>query len=121
VAFDGGIAITASASPHVVPAPWSAAEAVDPEEMLVAAIADCHIDHSDPQVPADLNRCQTQCVLCQHQIAHLIHQFAHTRIDGGYGHRFLTQAGIGTGDDIGQFHGTSSPQKNTKPGSFWPL
>jgi hypothetical protein len=43
VAFDGGIEIAASASPHVVPAPWSAADAVDPEEMLVAAIADCHM------------------------------------------------------------------------------
>lgn len=43
LAFDGGIEIAASASPHVVPAPWSAADAVDPEEMLVAAIADCHM------------------------------------------------------------------------------
>jgi organic hydroperoxide reductase OsmC/OhrA len=43
VAFDGGITIPASASPHVVPAPWSAADAVDPEEMLVAAISNCHM------------------------------------------------------------------------------
>ena len=43
LAFDGGVEIAASASPHVVPAPWSAADAVDPEEMLVAAIADCHM------------------------------------------------------------------------------
>jgi len=43
VAFDGGITVPASASPHVVPAPWSVAEAVDPEEMLVAAISNCHM------------------------------------------------------------------------------
>jgi organic hydroperoxide reductase OsmC/OhrA len=43
LAFDGGITVPASASPHVVPAPWSAADAVDPEEMLVAAISNCHM------------------------------------------------------------------------------
>ena len=43
VAFDAGITIPASASPHVVPAPWSAADAVDPEEMFVAAISNCHM------------------------------------------------------------------------------
>jgi len=43
VAFDAGITIPASASPQVVPAPWSAADAVDPEEMLVAAISNCHM------------------------------------------------------------------------------
>ena len=41
--FDGGAKIPASASPAVVPAPWSAAEAVDPEEALVAAAASCHM------------------------------------------------------------------------------
>jgi organic hydroperoxide reductase OsmC/OhrA/uncharacterized damage-inducible protein DinB len=41
--FDGGISIAASPSPHVVPAPWSVATAVDPEEALVAAAASCHM------------------------------------------------------------------------------
>ena len=43
VSFDAGITVPASASPHVVPAPWSAADAIDPEEMLVAAISNCHM------------------------------------------------------------------------------
>lgn len=43
IAFDGGITIPASSSPSVVPLPWSAAEAVDPEEMLVAALSNCHM------------------------------------------------------------------------------
>lgn len=43
VSFDGGISIPASASPSVVPLPWSVAEAVDPEEMLVAALSNCHM------------------------------------------------------------------------------
>lgn len=41
--FDGGFAMPASPSPHVVPAPWSDAAAVDPEEAFVAAIASCHM------------------------------------------------------------------------------
>jgi len=41
--FDGGIEIPASASPHVVPLPLSVAEAVDPEEAFVAALASCHM------------------------------------------------------------------------------
>jgi len=43
IAFDGGITIPASSSPGVVPLPWSVAEAVDPEEMLVAALSNCHM------------------------------------------------------------------------------
>ncbi|MCF8505409.1 MAG: OsmC family protein [Caulobacter sp.] len=43
IAFDGGITIPASSSPSVVPLPWSVAEAVDPEEMLVAALSNCHM------------------------------------------------------------------------------
>jgi organic hydroperoxide reductase OsmC/OhrA len=43
LAFDGGAEIAASSSPHSVPAPWSVEAAVDPEELLVAAIADCHM------------------------------------------------------------------------------
>jgi hypothetical protein len=39
--FDGGIEVPASASPQVVPLPLSVAEAVDPEEAFVAALASC--------------------------------------------------------------------------------
>ena len=42
-AFDGGIEITASSSPHVVPLPMSIEHAVDPEEAFVASIASCHM------------------------------------------------------------------------------
>jgi organic hydroperoxide reductase OsmC/OhrA len=41
--FDGGITLTASASPRIVPAPWSNADAVDPEEAFVASLASCHM------------------------------------------------------------------------------
>lgn len=41
--FDGGITLAASASPHVVPAPYSSKEAVDPEEALVASLSACHM------------------------------------------------------------------------------
>ena len=41
--FDGGIEVTASASPHVVPLPFSNPNAVDPEEAFVAAISSCHM------------------------------------------------------------------------------
>ena len=41
--FDGGAAVHASASPGIVPAPWSDAAAVDPEEAFVAALASCHM------------------------------------------------------------------------------
>lgn len=41
--FDGGIVVPASASPHVVRLPYSQADAVDPEEAFVAAIASCHM------------------------------------------------------------------------------
>jgi len=43
VSFDGGVTIAASSSPHVVPKPWSDEAAVDPEEMLVAALSNCHM------------------------------------------------------------------------------
>jgi len=43
LAFDAPIALRGSASPHVVPKPWSTEAAIDPEEMLVAAIAACHM------------------------------------------------------------------------------
>jgi organic hydroperoxide reductase OsmC/OhrA len=41
--FDGGATVPASASPSVVPAPYSSAAAVDPEEAFVASIASCHM------------------------------------------------------------------------------
>ena len=41
--FDGGITVPASASPHVVPKPFSIEEAVDPEEAFVASISSCHM------------------------------------------------------------------------------
>lgn len=42
LAFDGGIRLPGSASPHVV-GKWAEPEAVDREEMLVAAISSCHM------------------------------------------------------------------------------
>src|SRR5215471_10056989 len=42
-AFDGGVTVGASASPSVVPSPLSAADAVDPEEALVASTSSCHM------------------------------------------------------------------------------
>jgi len=41
--FDGGASVPASASPTVVPAPWSNPAHVDPEEAFVASIASCHM------------------------------------------------------------------------------
>ena len=41
--FDGGHVMTASASPHIVPAPWSDAAGVDPEEAFVASLSSCHM------------------------------------------------------------------------------
>ncbi|HVF36798.1 MAG TPA: OsmC family protein, partial [Sphingomicrobium sp.] len=41
--FDGGATVPASASPHIVPAPWSDAAGVDPEEAFVASLASCHM------------------------------------------------------------------------------
>jgi organic hydroperoxide reductase OsmC/OhrA len=41
--FDGGITVPASPAPSGVPAPWSNAANVDPEEAFVAAIASCHM------------------------------------------------------------------------------
>jgi organic hydroperoxide reductase OsmC/OhrA len=42
VRFDGGVVVPASASPHVV-GKWAVEAAVDPEEMLVAALSNCHM------------------------------------------------------------------------------
>jgi len=41
--FDGGLSVSASSSPAVVPVPWSNIAAIDPEEAFVASIASCHM------------------------------------------------------------------------------
>lgn len=41
--FDGGVTVPASSSPHVVPAPLSDPNGVDPEEAFVAAVSSCHM------------------------------------------------------------------------------
>lgn len=41
--FDGGADIAAAASPDMVPAAFTDAAAVDPEEAFVAAISSCHM------------------------------------------------------------------------------
>jgi organic hydroperoxide reductase OsmC/OhrA len=41
--FDGGITVPGSSSPLSVRVPYSRAEAVDPEEALVAALSSCHM------------------------------------------------------------------------------
>src|SRR5688572_12904160 len=41
--FDGGLTVPASPAPSNVPAPWSNAASVDPEEAFVASIASCHM------------------------------------------------------------------------------
>ena len=41
--FDEGVSVAASASPHIVPLPYSSAAAVDPEEAFVAALSSCHM------------------------------------------------------------------------------
>ena len=42
-AFDGGAVVPASASPHIIPAPWSDERGVDPEEAFVASLSSCHM------------------------------------------------------------------------------
>jgi organic hydroperoxide reductase OsmC/OhrA len=42
-AFDGGVTVPASSSPLSVRVPLSRADAVDPEEALVAALSSCHM------------------------------------------------------------------------------
>ncbi|MCG8275981.1 OsmC family protein [Stenotrophomonas sp. NLF4-10] len=41
--FDGGTVVPASSSPAVVPIPMSSADAIDPEEALVASLSSCHM------------------------------------------------------------------------------
>src|SRR4026209_1918697 len=42
-AFDGGVVVPGSSSPHVVPLPYSRSDAVDPEEAFVASLSSCHM------------------------------------------------------------------------------
>ncbi|MBW8183793.1 OsmC family protein [Shewanella nanhaiensis] len=41
--FDGGVEISASSSPHIVPLPFSVEANVDPEEAFVASLSSCHM------------------------------------------------------------------------------
>lgn len=41
--FDGGLKVSASSSPQVVPLPYSDPEAVDPEEAFLASLSSCHM------------------------------------------------------------------------------
>ncbi len=41
--FDGGVDVPASASPLVVPKPYSVEDAVDPEEAYIASLSSCHM------------------------------------------------------------------------------
>ena len=43
ISFAGGAVVAGSSSPDVVPAPMSDPAGVDPEEMLIAAVAACHM------------------------------------------------------------------------------
>lgn len=43
IAFDGGVTLPGSASPSIVPLPWSVEAAVDPEELFVASLSTCHM------------------------------------------------------------------------------
>ena len=42
-AFDGGAVVPASASPQVVPKPYSDEAGVDPEEAFIASLSSCHM------------------------------------------------------------------------------
>lgn len=41
--FDGGVEVAGSASPSVVPLPYSVEAAVDPEEAFIASLSSCHM------------------------------------------------------------------------------
>ena len=41
--FDCGIEVAGSSSPHVVPLPYSAPDAIDPEEAFVSSLSSCHM------------------------------------------------------------------------------
>ncbi len=41
--FDGGVTVAGTPSPHIVPAPFLRADAVDPEAMFTASLSACHM------------------------------------------------------------------------------
>jgi organic hydroperoxide reductase OsmC/OhrA len=43
ISFDGGVSIAGSSAPESVRPPLSKVDAADPEELLVAAVASCHM------------------------------------------------------------------------------
>jgi organic hydroperoxide reductase OsmC/OhrA len=43
IQLDGGLEIPGSSSPTTVPLPYSDASAADPEELLIAALSNCHM------------------------------------------------------------------------------
>ncbi len=43
IAFDGGVVMPGSSSPHVTRVPFSDPAAVDPEEMFVSSLSSCHM------------------------------------------------------------------------------
>ena len=43
LSFEGGASLPGSASPAVVPLPWSSHDAVDPEAAFTAALSACHM------------------------------------------------------------------------------
>ena len=43
ISFNGSVTVAGSPSPHIVPAPWSRADAVDPEAMFTASLSACHM------------------------------------------------------------------------------
>ncbi len=43
LSFEGGVSVPGTPSPHIVPTPWSRADAVDPEAMFTAALSACHM------------------------------------------------------------------------------
>ena len=50
IAFEGGAEVVGTPSPAIVPAPWSQADAVDPEGAFTASLSACHmlwfLDHA---------------------------------------------------------------------------
>jgi organic hydroperoxide reductase OsmC/OhrA len=50
IAFGGGMEVVGTPSPSVVPAPWSRADALDPEAAFTSALSACHmlwfLDHA---------------------------------------------------------------------------
>ncbi len=43
LSFDHGVTLAGTASPHIVPEPWSDPKGVDPEEAFVSALSACHM------------------------------------------------------------------------------